>query len=99
MSFEEYEIAGMPGSGAWLAYAGHALADGGDHARPYDEQAHLNVEGVEGVPYRIEVEDGRVLSGAAAAGGLLPRIETIGAAGYTVYWGDEALAKMEGAEA
>ena len=53
---------------------------------------------MEGVPYRIEVEDGRVLSGSIGVDGLLPRIETIGLAGYTVYWGDEALARCDGEE-
>ena len=34
--------------------------------------------------------------GRADAHGLLPRIDTDGEDEYTVYWGDEALAKMDG---
>lgn len=48
------------------------------------------------VPYFIETKDGRKFSGRATADGTLPRIETYDAEEYAVYWGDDALAKMEG---
>lgn len=63
---------------------------------PYDEQPHLLAETIEGVPYLIELKDGRRFPGRAARDGLLPRIETNGQEEYTVYWADEALARMNG---
>ena len=68
----------------------------------YDEQAHLNVEGsaaLAGLPYYIETIDRRTFPGRADEHGLLPRIDTDGEDEYTVYWGDEALAKMDGQNA
>lgn len=52
-----------------------------------------------GVPYHIEILDRRTFSGCAAADGLLPRIDSLTEDEYTVYWGDEALTKMEAAKA
>ena len=63
----------------------------------FDEQAQLVAPPIEGVPYFIELEDGRTFSGRIGADGLLPRIETQKEEELIVYWGDEALAKMEGA--
>ena len=62
----------------------------------YDEQAKLIAGAIEGVPYYIETKDGRTFSGRVGKDGLLPRIDTEGADEYTVLWGDEALAKMDG---
>lgn len=48
------------------------------------------------MPYYVETMDGRTFSGCAGLDGVLPRIDTYGEDEYTVYWGDDALAKMEG---
>lgn len=68
----------------------------------YDERVRLIVGGnaaLPGLPYYIETADGRSYSGRADDQGLLPRIETSEENQYTVYWGDEALAKQaEGGE-
>lgn len=67
-------------------------------ASEYDEQAHLNVAGntvLAGLPYYIETSDGRKFTGRADERGLLPRIDTPDEEEYIVYWGDEALARME----
>ena len=94
MGFEGHEIAAMAGSSSWMAYAGHSSAP------QYDEQVQLvsSSEPLAGLPIFIELHDGRTVSGYAGNDGHLPRIETDGAGFYHVYWGDEALAKMEGAE-
>ncbi len=63
----------------------------------FDEKPQLQDEAIEGIPYWIETKDGRMFSGRATVEGTLPRIETYGEEEYTVYWGDDALAKMEGA--
>lgn len=65
-------------------------------ADKFDEQPQLQDDAIKGVPYLIETKDGRKLSGRANSNGTLPRIETYDADEYTVYWGDEALAKMDG---
>lgn len=62
----------------------------------YDEQVHLNVAGkaaLAGLPFYIETADGRGYAGRADEDGLLPRIDTPDEDQYTVYWGDEALAR------
>jgi uncharacterized Zn-binding protein involved in type VI secretion len=64
----------------------------------YDERPYLIAPPVEGVPYYIETMDGRTFSGQIGADGLLPRVDTYGEDEYKVYWGDDALAKMEGAK-
>jgi uncharacterized Zn-binding protein involved in type VI secretion len=61
----------------------------------YDEQPHLLAPPIEGLPYHIETKDGRKVSGRTGPGGLLPRIATENEGDYAVYWGDEALSKME----
>jgi uncharacterized Zn-binding protein involved in type VI secretion len=68
------------------------------HEDPYDEQPKLIAPPIEGVPYYVETMDGRTFSGRIGADGLLPRIDTYGEDEYAVYWGDKALAKMEGTE-
>lgn len=45
-------------------------------------------------PYVIETSDGRVHSGRLDGTGYLPRIQTSNEDTYTVYWGDEALARL-----
>ncbi|WP_198118800.1 PAAR domain-containing protein [Massilia rhizosphaerae] len=65
----------------------------------YDERPQLVAPPIEGVPYFIETLDGRTFSGRAEADGLLARINTFGEDEYTVYWGEEALTKMEGTKA
>ncbi|APC69096.2 MULTISPECIES: PAAR domain-containing protein [Ralstonia solanacearum species complex] len=65
----------------------------------FDEQVEATasgaVDGPEGYPYYIETADGRVHSGVLDASGMLPRIHTGDESGeYTVYWGDEAIAKQ-----
>jgi uncharacterized Zn-binding protein involved in type VI secretion len=68
----------------------------------YDEQAQLTAEdtpALAGMPYYIETANGRTLSGRADALGLLPRVETPDADEYMIFWGDEALAKMNGGDA
>lgn len=62
----------------------------------YDEQPELPRLVADGVPYLIVTEDGQQFSGRADVSGKLPRIVTDGEAEYVVYWGDEALARMEG---
>lgn len=65
----------------------------------YDEQALLHGPvdvAFAGLPYFVETSNGRTLSGRADSQGLLPRIETVGSEEYTVFWGDEALARMSG---
>jgi uncharacterized Zn-binding protein involved in type VI secretion len=68
------------------------------HENVYDEQAQLVSLPIEGVPYYVETKDGRVFTGKTGADGLIPRIDTYGEDAYAVYWGDDALAKTEGAE-
>jgi uncharacterized Zn-binding protein involved in type VI secretion len=75
------------------------LSSRADNSAGYDEQTHLASTAIEGIPYLIETTDGRKITGRATDDGLLPRIETDSEAEYTVYWGDEALAKSEGAGA
>jgi hypothetical protein len=68
-------------------------------AHPHDERPQLVAPPIRGVPYYIETLDGRTFSGRAEADGLLPRIDTRTEDEYTLYWGDEALTKMEGGKA
>jgi hypothetical protein len=50
---------------------------------------------IEGYPYFMEMADGRTSVGRVDASGKLPRIVTEEASEYTVYWGDQALARQE----
>ncbi|CAN7410936.1 PAAR domain-containing protein [Duganella sp. LjRoot269] len=63
----------------------------------FDEQPQLQDAAITGIPYFVETKDGRTLSGRATADGVLPRIETYDEEEYTVYWGDDALARISGA--
>nr|WP_244289383.1 PAAR domain-containing protein [Burkholderia puraquae] len=66
----------------------------------FDEQVEVKTGGgshsggPDGYPYYIETTDGRIHSGVLDASGELPRVHTgDGSGNYTVYWGDEAIAK------
>jgi hypothetical protein len=63
----------------------------------YDEQieAHQG-ERFEDYPYFIEIEDGRMVSGRLDSRRLLPRVYTGASAKYTVFRGDQAVAKYQG---
>ncbi|RKT26394.1 PAAR motif-containing protein [Paraburkholderia sp. RAU2J] len=65
----------------------------------YDEQVCATAPGtlLAGYPYYVEVADGRIESGRIDTSGRLPRIVTgNNSDSYTVFWGDEALAKQFG---
>ncbi|MFL9962798.1 PAAR domain-containing protein [Paraburkholderia sediminicola] len=65
----------------------------------YDEQVCATAPGtlLAGYPYYIENADGRIESGRIDTSGQLPRIGTgNNSDSYTVFWGDEALAKQFG---
>ncbi|RKP46817.1 PAAR domain-containing protein [Trinickia fusca] len=63
----------------------------------FDEQVRATESGAsEGYPYFVEASDGQVFSGRLDEHGHLPRVYTYSADDYTVYWGDEALAKQDG---
>ncbi len=67
----------------------------------YDEQirARSGAALVAGYPYFVEISDGRTFAGRLDESGKLPRVYTENADEYSVYWGDEALAKhCEGSE-
>lgn len=73
-----------------------------ENIEQYDEQVRaLDDSGkpLADVPYFIETADGRTYAGTTGADGKLPRIRTEGEGSYTVYWFDEALAKMQEGEA
>ena len=81
----------QPGGSNWVAAAAGQPS--------YDEQAHLRGESgvpLAGLPYFIETSNGRTLSGRADRNGLLPRIDTVEAEEYSVFWGDEALVRTSG---
>ena len=65
-------------------------------AEIYDEQTQLHASESGGIPYFVETKDGRRFSGRATMEGIIPRVETYNEEEYIVYWGDVALAKMEG---
>lgn len=65
----------------------------------FDEQVRSVTAGavLNGYPYFIETEDGRILSGRIDSDGRLPRIITNASGRYSVHWGDDALARQSGA--
>ena len=94
---------GAAGSSTAKAVAALAAASGVRSVRPddatldpYDEQPQLPRLVSDGVPYLIITPEGEQLSGRADISGKLPRVVTDGEAEYEVFWGDEALARMEG---
>ena len=62
---------------------------------PFDEQPQLPRLVSNGVPYLIITPEGKRISGSTDISGKLPRVVTEGEAEYEVFWGDEALARME----
>lgn len=73
-----------------------------ENIEQHDEQVRAvdhSGQPLAGVPYFVEVEDGRTYAGTTGADGKLPRIRTETAGNYVVYWYDEALAKMQQGEA
>ena len=63
---------------------------------PFDEQVSVVADSVHhfsGLPYVIETADGQITDGVVPRDGRLPRVFTDAEAAYTVYWGDEALAR------
>jgi hypothetical protein len=91
MSFTAEEVARLMGKGT----PGSSSATASSVAI-YDEQVRAvwARASLEGYPYYIETASGDVYSGRIDSRGLLPRIATDGEDQYTVYWGDEALAKQ-----
>lgn len=75
-------------------------ADGGASSvltGAFDEQiAVTQCAEIEGYPYFIETKDRRVCSGRVGADLRLQRVHTDTADSYTVFWGDEALARQAG---
>jgi uncharacterized Zn-binding protein involved in type VI secretion len=65
----------------------------------YDELLIATVQGrpVADYPFLVETSDGQVVSGYTDNLGRLPRIATASAGSLTVYWGDDALARQNGA--
>jgi uncharacterized Zn-binding protein involved in type VI secretion len=58
----------------------------------YDEQVRLTA--TPGMAWLIETNEGGTLSGVVNEDGLLPRLDTYSEDEYTVYWGDEAVARI-----
>jgi len=60
----------------------------------FDEQTRLESPYIEGMPYYVETADGLAFSGRVGPDKLLPRINTLFADQYAVFWGDEALSRI-----
>ncbi|CAB3971078.1 hypothetical protein BCO9919_04617 [Burkholderia cenocepacia] len=89
---DEAETEGVVSSGSNPQRNTAAIAAG-----VYDECVRAVGNGaVPDYPYIIETSDGRVHSGRLDATGYLPRVHTSHEGTYTVYWGDEALARLSG---
>jgi uncharacterized Zn-binding protein involved in type VI secretion len=80
------------------ATAAHTSRGLSQRANGFDEQVQPVARGaaVQDYPYYILAGDGRIFSGRVDASGRLPRIDAQSAGDYTVYWGDDALAKQQG---
>ena len=85
------------------AVAALAVTSGAQSIQPdaasivrFDEQPQLPRLVSDGVPYLIITPEGKHLTGRADISGELPRVVTDGEAEYEVFWGDDALARMEG---
>jgi uncharacterized Zn-binding protein involved in type VI secretion len=83
-----------PGNSIISAVAMKTVAD-----YPYDEQVKLEHQSAAGIPYYMEIPDGRTYSGRIGDDRHLPRIFTSAEDVYKIYWGDEALEKMNGVHA
>lgn len=89
---DQAEAAGVIASGMNRAGNVTSLAAGA-----YDECVRAVGNGASpDYPYIIETSDGRIHSGRLDSTGCLPRIHTSDKDEYTVYWGDEALARSNG---
>jgi len=77
-------------NGQWVE-----IAEPGLEHPVLDEMPQLVQQSIEGVPYFIQTADGRTIAGRTQADGLLPRVQSSHA--FEVYWGDEALARLEAA--
>jgi len=77
-----------------------AIKDSKEPTKAYDEKVKLtsNANTMSGLPVFIVLNNGKTVSGYAGNDGNLPRVETEGEGFYEVYWGDEALEKMESEE-
>lgn len=76
-----------------------ALAAGTDEhsdQQVYDEQPALPAHASDGVPYLIVTLDGQRFSGRVDLSGALPRVKTDGEIDYEVFWGDQALVRLDG---
>lgn len=89
-------IAGSVATG--LAKNSFRASTQNDAREQYDEQVHLLSPLIDGVPFFIQKPDGSTVSGRTGQNGLLDRIPSQELSEYTVYWGDEALAKTHGIE-
>ncbi|MGH8781816.1 PAAR domain-containing protein [Paraburkholderia sp.] len=85
--------------GGGLEGSGGVVASTQSDRQPYDEQVRVVAPGavLEGYPYVIENAGTRIASGHLDKSGRLPRVYTDSCEDYTVHWGDEALAKQDGA--
>lgn len=90
---DEAEFSGKAASGRTVSGGVSSIAAGA-----FDEQVRGVGRGrLEGYPYYVQLADGRIEAGRLDSTGMLPRVQTGGAADdYAVYWGDEALARQDG---
>jgi uncharacterized Zn-binding protein involved in type VI secretion len=65
--------------------------------RQFDEQGQIDagVPHMAGLPYFIQLRDGRSFSGLIDESGRLPRVDTASEDDYSVLWGDAALVRMQ----
>ncbi|MCP3706785.1 hypothetical protein M3I54_07260 [Paraburkholderia sp. CNPSo 3274] len=90
MTFTGEQAAALTGKGSVrTSSAATSILDCDEQVRAVMARASLA-----GYPYYIETDSGGAYSGRVDSSGLLPRIATREAERYTVYWGDEALAKQ-----
>jgi len=87
------------GSGDVMAASNMRFSANSYDAGQYDEKIVVTglADMTKSYPYFIETSDGRTFQGRLDSSGHLPRIYTDTASEYVVYWGDEALAKQDGA--
>ena len=82
MSFEAHEIAPLPEPSS---------------SEDFDERVRLVAleSQLDGIPIFIDLDNGDYFFGLVADDGLLPRIKTKHSGFYQIYWGGDALEKME----
>lgn len=95
--FIETDDGAARASAAGKAAAGSGTSTDSSVPLVYDEQVRATAPGAAhaGYPYLIETADGLRLPGRVDSSGFLPRISTDDADEYTIYWGDEALARAD----